>query len=240
MEGEAVAVDDATHLRRAEDALKAGDALQAAASFAAAGDAAPFESRRSDSQTAGRTTRWRCTCARAWTRRTAHGARDGVKAGRVARGPAREPRVRRGAGHARGGGGDEGLAPVLRRARLAAGQGSHEEAAGGVRPGRRPRALRGDRRGRARGDRAAARARGRRGYVPDAARERERVAAERSRRRRLDARLPRRRGGDVGVSALARVPGDGVGRRRRARERSARRNLRDAPRRNQRVHEFTR
>ena len=44
MEGEAVAVDGATHLRRAEDALKAGDALQAAASFAAAGDAAPFES----------------------------------------------------------------------------------------------------------------------------------------------------------------------------------------------------
>ena len=44
MEGEAVAVDRATHLRRAEDALKAGDALQAAASFAAAGDAAPFES----------------------------------------------------------------------------------------------------------------------------------------------------------------------------------------------------
>ena len=44
MEGEAVAVDGTTHLRRAEDALKAGDALQAAASFAAAGDAAPFES----------------------------------------------------------------------------------------------------------------------------------------------------------------------------------------------------
>ena len=44
MEVPAVAVDGATHLRRAEDALKAGDALQAAASFAAAGDAAPFES----------------------------------------------------------------------------------------------------------------------------------------------------------------------------------------------------
>ena len=44
MEVEAVAEDGAAHLRRAEDALKAGDALQAAASFAAAGDAAPFES----------------------------------------------------------------------------------------------------------------------------------------------------------------------------------------------------
>jgi hypothetical protein len=36
-------VDGATHLRRAEDALRAGDPMSAAAHYAAAGDAAPFE-----------------------------------------------------------------------------------------------------------------------------------------------------------------------------------------------------
>ena len=150
---------------------------------------------------------------------------------------AREPRVRRGAGHARGGGGDEGLALVLRRARLSLDKEATKkllaefgladdlahfaETVGDVREAIELRLERGDVAG-----------------MFQMLRERERaplpkeVVADADALFRVDAEA-------TSAFRAARVPGD-VGRRRRARERSARRNSRDAPRRNQRVHEFTR